>query len=151
MSGLVEFLRARLDEDEAVALAATGGDWHVTVQKYDEDFKAKIGSWAEGGDIAGHGYEGGGVDTVATAQHMARHRPARVLAEVEAKRRLLAGVLAEPHATLRPGGSTEIYCAADSGLGDPCECGRDARVSAYVRLLALPYAYHPDYDERWRP
>lgn len=130
----MEFLRARLDEDEALALAATGGHWHVAEQKYDEDFAAKIGSWAEGGDIAGHGYEGGGVDTVATAQHMVRHRPARVLAEVEAKRELIR-VWERLRLLNEDGGYHLAYGTA----------------SKAIQLHAAVYADHPDYRSEWAP
>jgi hypothetical protein len=83
--------------------------------------------------------------------HIAAHDPARVLREIDAKRGLLKLLLSEGHAALRPGGSTEIYCGADYGAGDPCECGRDERMSQCLRLLALPYSDRPGYREEWRP
>lgn len=52
----------------------------------------------------------------------------RVLADVEAKRRIVARV--EHHASLM---------------------GRDEIHDDLLRLLALPYADHPDYREDWRP
>ena len=139
---LVDFLRARLDEDEAAARAVgydrieaidyLWGTRHLLLQCDDgNDSKATAEFDAD------------------LAAHIARHDPARVLAEVEAKRDLLAAILAEPHATLRPGGSTAIYCDADSDLGEPCECGRDARAIQYVRLLARPYRTHRDFDPAW--
>lgn len=73
------------------------------------------------------------------AQHIVRHDPAFVLADIAAKRKLLDELLAEPHASVSPGGSTEIYCGADYGTGEPCDCGRDERVVRYVRLLAEAY------------
>ena len=61
--------------------------------------------------------------------HIARWDPARVLAECEAKRRIieLCGGWV-PDRDVSP-------LAADYILG----------------LLAVPYAGHPDYDEEWRP
>jgi hypothetical protein len=57
------------------------------------------------------------------AAHIARHDPARVLAECEAKRRIV-----EMHAY------QEEHFTPDE-----------------LRALALPYADHPDYREEWRP
>lgn len=75
-------------------------------------------------------YEIGGFHP-STAAHVARHDPARVLAEVEAKRRLLV------HVDL-------IWKHSPS----PAE----ARAWQHaVRHLALPYAGHPDYRQEWRP
>ncbi|MFI6854474.1 DUF6221 family protein [Streptomyces sp. NPDC050416] len=82
--------------------------------------------------------------------HIIRYDPARALAEVEAKRRMLEKLLGEGHAVLRPGGSTEVYCGADYGDGSPCDCGRDERVSHSLRVLASVYASHPDYRAEWR-
>jgi hypothetical protein len=52
--------------------------------------------------------------------------PARIHAECEAKRRIVG---------LHP-------CDNCGAAFDPCET---------LRLLALPYADHPDYREEWRP
>ncbi|MGZ4524215.1 MAG: DUF6221 family protein, partial [Mycobacteriaceae bacterium] len=65
--------------------------------------------------------------------HIARHDPARVLAECEAKRRIV-----------------ERYrvCEPNYDEGNRLE----TRVLDWtMRLLALPYADHPDYDPAWRP
>lgn len=60
----------------------------------------------------------------------ARHRE-RMLREVEAKRRIL-----------------DLH---QRGAFPDCrECGNDYPCVT-VRLLALMYADHPDYDEEWRP
>lgn len=64
---LVDFLRARLDEDEAATRACPGN-----------------GEWAAE-DIGIYGAE----LSPEVRAHMARHDPARVLAETEAKRMLL--------------------------------------------------------------
>lgn len=54
-------------------------------------------------------------------EHIARHDPARVLAECEAKRRIMTM-------------DFERY-------GEQVEL---------LYMLALPYAGHPDYEEAWR-
>jgi hypothetical protein len=59
---------------------------------------------------------------------------ALVLREVEARRKLVAHLLVEPHHRW-PGVSA---CSVLVGSGE-CNCGRDARVTAYLELLAQPY------------
>jgi hypothetical protein len=56
---------------------------------------------------------------------------ALVLREAEARRKLVGRLLAEPHVR------TPWLC--ESEAGDPCDCGRDVRVAAYLTLLAEPY------------
>jgi hypothetical protein len=67
---LTTFLRARLDEDEAVALAVKG---HSVF-----DGTGIVTGRNESVVVGSH-----------VATHIARHDPARVLAEVEAKRQIL--------------------------------------------------------------
>ena len=94
---LSEFLLARIAEDEGAALLIRDGDdWHAP----DEC-------------------------TVCDATRAARDKygdPARVLAECEAKRRIV---------------EHEID---STGLSD----------GYYARLLATPYADHPDYNPEWK-
>lgn len=143
MDDLVQWLRAQLDTDAARAMAAAeelGADWY-----YDDGF---VLARREDGMVAT-----GSQDFLERerGEHIAEWDPARVLCEIDAKRRRLEALLSEGHASLRPGGSTEIYCAADYGTGEPCDCGRDKRVSQHLRLLALPYADRPGFREEWRP
>ena len=58
-------------------------------------------------------------------------RTARVLAECESKRRIIRLCGVDPH--------------------DPGALLLRVHTDAVVRLLALPYADHPDFDESWRP
>lgn len=131
MDDLIEFLHARLDDDERIARAATDGPWTIrflglhdlsTVVKGVELLAQLDGSRAASNSV-----------------HMAVHNPARVLAEVDAKRRIL-----EWHIGQRDD---------KTPWGDPvviCYCGYDLPCST-LRLLALPYADHPDYRDAWRP
>lgn len=135
MTDLVKFLRARFDEDEQAA-RSTGHLVSGAVFVLDDDYK-----------------------------HETLVMPAgRMLVEVEAKRRIIA---LHPHTTQREVmgerrlrasyGShwekrlkhvDELYCAtchAEDGMisgdgGRPCET---------LRLLALPYAGHKDYQQTW--
>ena len=106
---LAEFLTARLDEDEQAARAA------------DDDLGYLIGA-------VEYNYPKEEVDE----RHALRHAPPRVLAEVNAKRRLLDWLAREDERAL------------DNNLW--WWDGDGAR-----KLMALPYADHPDYDEAWRP
>ena len=123
MDDLVRFLRDRLDETAAKAEAARGdgdGRWH---QDDADRYPGRIVD-SKGGIVT---FDEGAPDE-AQAAHIARHDPARVLAEVETKRRIIARV--ENHAFLM---------------------GRDEIHGDLLRLLALTYADHPDYREEWRP
>ncbi|MFD0353496.1 DUF6221 family protein [Streptomyces sp. NPDC127110] len=134
MNDLVQFLRARLDEDAADAHACTGPRWRVEP------------------------------DDGVNGPHIARHDPARVLAEVLAKRLLL--------------NASNVFCAPGCGVEHSFSgsCGlrwmgpvheahgqrwvRDdtgARFAApavtsewTLRVLALPYANHPGYQQEWQ-
>ena len=77
------------------------------------------------------GYSEGihGMDGPAAA-HIARHDPARVLAEVSAKRALLEMVLADQNSN---GGKNSTQW------------------NQVMRLLALPYRDHPQYRKSWAP
>lgn len=138
---LVEFLTARLDEDEQVARAA-GDDRWALIPVY-EDATIRHDRMPEPRSIQmveANGEEVGNVHGVAHAEHIARHDPARVLAEVDAKRRVLG-----PHGPAEFEYSDVDVCSTcDRGGPLPFPCPT-------LRLLALPYSDHPDYDEAWRP
>ncbi|GGU91064.1 hypothetical protein GCM10010275_30130 [Streptomyces litmocidini] len=146
MDDLIAFLRARLDDDGREAKARRGvfpspsvqddgyvwlhvrpgGNAVITryphpVEGYDD--MAKLRNWAD----TEHGWT-----------------QERVLAEVDAKRRItechepwtaangdiICGRCGREHIDGRPGGHF------------PCQT---------LRLLALPFADHPDYQDAWRP
>jgi hypothetical protein len=73
------------------------------------------------------------------ADHIARHDPARVLRECEAKRRIVGA-----HPYTDDGG----HCCADpqGGLGEEMYWNEPCPTLA---ALAAVYAEHPDYDESW--
>lgn len=158
MDDLVAFLRARLDEDERIARATLWDDdgslgsnhWHA----FD---RGPHDGWTQARWVVIDGADEGVVisrpqaaDDEAVIRHIARHDPARVLREIEAKRQL---VKLHGRATLRAGGGaqyfdTTIVCRTCEPsyqfpeMSWPCST---------LRLLALPYADHPDYRESWRP
>jgi hypothetical protein len=127
VSDLTEFLLARIAEDEAVAREATRGPWlfdAISGAIYaPEERTATYVHLRE--DVV---YGDDGVFSH-NAAHIIRHDPARVLAEIEAKRAALA----------------EFVDAADGGNGEGYMAERA------MQYMALPYAEDPGFREVWRP
>jgi len=132
MQSLVDFLLARIAEDERDASAALRD-----VISADGTIGARW--WGAGSDVmAGRDDHVAAVSTgdLAVADHIARWDPARVLAECDAKRRIIG-----------------VHGLNEFNV-DPCDAHDDTFASVpcdTVRLLALPYADHPDYRDEWRP
>jgi hypothetical protein len=136
---LVTWLRAQLDDDERVAQEASG-DARVTGAS--RGYK-----YSRPGDIYAISHKGTpariaqgtrcGPDISAeqSSDHIARHDPARVLAEVAAKRAII-----DEHAPV-----------VDGSQGRRWFVGSESQSSLTLRLLALPYADQPGYREEWRP
>jgi hypothetical protein len=116
---LTDFLLARIAEDEQAALAASPGPWHLNAESTEviavDDIQV-----AEAFALSSPQLR-------ATAEHISRHDPARVLAECDAKRQIIQWQ------DLEGGGFPRGF------------------VDYMLRQLALPHAGHPDYDQRWRP
>jgi hypothetical protein len=109
---LTEFLLARIAEDEDEARIANAGYYlRYSFDRLDQR----------------------------VVDHLSRHAPARVLAECEAKRRIVA-----EHPDYGGYGESCETCAdsAEDLRPWPCET---------LLALAAVYADHPDYDEAWRP
>jgi hypothetical protein len=158
---LIAFLRARLDEREQAAkriaevypepweladrgwmarVVADEPSFHVVVE-LDQRQAPEHADWL------------GGV-----LEHIVLNAPSTVLAEVDAQRQIL-----DRHKV-----STEVWDQGDGpfdvALCERCAYGQscnhcfdrdDLPLVAWpcpeLRLLALPYARHPDYREAWRP
>jgi uncharacterized protein DUF6221 len=117
---IVEFLEARLTEDELAAHAATDAspEWQAY---YDyRDVKDLDGRFVVQADSQ-H-------PTTTQAAHIARHSPARVLRECEAKRAIIADFLRR------------------DALGDLP--GRSA-VEDTLKAVSAVYSRHQDYDPAW--
>jgi hypothetical protein len=138
MDDLVTWLRAQLDGDERVARAAAGslrcgchpgafaGAWTP------DDDRVLIASDVGHGVADSSGF--GGLKNE-VAQHIARWDPARVLAEVDAKRRILDRLA-------RWLDVEDEYDAVQTTLRAE---GKDM-----VRDLAAPYAGRDGWREEWR-
>ncbi|MFJ4837187.1 DUF6221 family protein [Streptomyces sp. NPDC088746] len=134
---LMAFLRARLDEDERTAKAATPAPWCDSggyVTDIDQDGHSRVqvtefGTQDEDG-------KGDGPQGQADSAHIARQDPARALREAEAKRRVLR--------------AHEKWCEGRCEAKYP-EGGFDAAHYWSIKTLAAVYADHRDYREAWRP
>lgn len=111
MDDLITFVRARLDEDEAQADEVHLQGCGHSRVEFCDD------DWCDCG------------------------KPARVRADVEAKRRIV-----ELH-------ESEHECSTydDNGERDPCTYVLHPRECSTLRLLATAYADHPDFRDEWRP
>jgi len=97
---------------------------------------ATVEEWLTGGHAMPRTYDGGIQELdPSAAGHIIRWDPARVLAEVEAKRAIL---------------NEYVLAAADLSPFDEMASGRERAVRAVLRLLALPYSDRPDYEEALR-
>ncbi|MEU8346203.1 DUF6221 family protein [Spirillospora sp. NPDC048832] len=132
---LVEFLRARLARDEQIARDCASAPWKAAPSGtvgIDTDEPAPTAESATKAEFVAK------AENDAYAEHIARHDPARTLAEVAARRRIVddyeknTWILGQGHRT------------------PELEAAQAVRESV-LRLLALPYATHPAYQEEWRP
>jgi hypothetical protein len=152
--GLTQFLLARFAEDEKVARAASvGGRWRyegtdgigawtlydeewrigtLTTYRHDDYDYARVPNFRDPRDI----------DVDANGAHIARHDPARVLAECEAKRLMVRHAAAVS--------KMDNQVEHEFGTGGPVPWAEDHGV-LLLRFLALPYADHPDYQQGWKP
>lgn len=133
---IIEFLEARIDEDEVAALQAgsraAGPNWEPNEDRY-----------VYGKCVAGTGQDRRQVE------HMARHDPARVLAECKAKRRIIAEHQPVDYSELgMKSPDACVICGVETYMGDwgwaegsfPC---------ATLKALAAVYKDHPQFQEEW--
>lgn len=132
---IADFLLARLAEDEAAAREATSGPWG----------RAAI-------DGQGFAVHRGEHETVAlycdrdNAEHIARHDPARILRDVEAKRRVVE-LHKDPERVVKDPDAPEGLALAPGG---PClECHHATHPCPTLRALVSVYADHEDFDAGW--
>jgi hypothetical protein len=131
MPELTEFLLERIAGDQEMAEKAAEFPW-------DHPSDAP---WPRAAQLA----EIGSV----TQAHIARWDPARVLAECEAKRHIIAihtgAVSALSMIKTADGGS------ADAAIAIGIVQATIATAEAAMKYHAAVYSNHPDYDENWRP
>jgi hypothetical protein len=136
VSDLVAFLLARYDEDEQRVLSGYPFD---TCEAHEDDYEwdsdALMASWhtARCGHRRGESFFG---------EDCSCGVPQRVLADCESKRRIVA-----LHSPPLGAGPTP-WCRECSHDGDVESVWVDVPCPT-LRLLALPYASHPDYRPEW--
>jgi hypothetical protein len=137
MADLVGFLRARIDADEAAARAATE-DPGMSAEWYEQTSGClDIGLPNHGGqDWTDYVWPQG--DSRVT-RYIARWDPARVLAEVAAKRQLVRLFSDRPTA---PPASDVFLSAMAASVTSTNDW--------VLRQMVQPYADHPDFDPTWR-
>jgi hypothetical protein len=138
--GIVEFIKAQLDLDERIARNAPGEHWEPQTEAWPESPEARV--WTE--SATGREVEVCEAIGVFAAAHIARHDPAAVLVEIEAKRYLLewcAEVTAHfDWSTLNQPGSLKH---------DPNARATHTAVVA-LQSMAAPYAGRPGFKPGWR-
>jgi hypothetical protein len=143
VSDIKEFLLARIAEDEEGANAAGGVAWdayYLDGAKSHEEPK-----WILDSDPRLVSYE---MTTEQNAKHAEAWSPARVLAECEAKRRIV-----DRSGGSVCGGDSPTHYPQDYAEGcDGCAAAQSADYETHwvLALLASVYADHPDFDEGWR-
>ena len=161
VADLVAFLRARLDEDEAAAMAATPGSWRYDPKK---EWRNPERPFTDGQEAVFAGPPDGAAITIcstgpsndppsmADARHIARWDPARVLAEVAAKQQLIEAF--STAITVRDGAIARVQTGSVM-RADFDDIIRDWAIRVMtleplVVMAAQPYADHPNFDPAWK-
>jgi hypothetical protein len=136
---ITEFVKARLDEDEAAAKLAAreGGTW-----KQDDPDRHPGAISSLGGPVV---YDEGSPDENQAA-HIVRHDPARGLREVAAKRARLA-LMIEATAEMDRLLADEHAGRVDQAMA----IGRARSATVAVKHDATVWSDHPDYRAEWKP
>ena len=135
-SDLVAFLKARLEEAAQTARTLDGASWRSDTDVGDEYNIAVVLDSRYEASIARCGVEGLD-DGEIRAEHIARHDPAHVLADVETKRQIIGW-----HACDARRGRDDERCTS---------CQEETYWCTTLRLLAVPYAGHEGYRAEWAP
>jgi hypothetical protein len=124
----IEFIRARLAEDETAARDAGLLQWTFRSDDPCEGWPSSVGEAGKPFRLLSCDRENG--------PHVARHDPLRAMREVEAMRRV-ADLAAKAHEwTHSSAGATAGYAAAI--------------INDTLRALAVIWADHPDWRPEWR-
>ena len=141
---LTEFLLARIADDEQGALSVGVKSWQYDdgIEEARREGERRFGagvSVVEHRRVYGPRFHVDSSDSGQSApdmQHIARWDPARVLAECEAKRRIVDKIASLEESLYWEKSSDPVFNLDES---------------AALQLLALPYVDHPDCDQSWKP
>lgn len=159
--GIVEFLEARIAEDEAVAqdAGARALEWRSSNGSVSGGGKPYVDDWSEDEPLTQYDgevtivYDEGWPEDV-EAEHIARQDPARILCEVAAKRAVVVEHKLVP--------AKNVWGKSTGGFGcELCDSTPDLDLGGIeiersggcktLRSLAVIFSDHPDFDEEWRP
>jgi hypothetical protein len=168
MTEIVEFIKARLNDDEAAAYAANGPEWTTPGDDgpgegmlyavdgsirgtYKSDgwciaqFESYPRGYANSPDSPGYlpAFPTTRIRHIENGVHAARHDPARVLREVAGKRRIVEEYLLT-EASLRHEAE-----ARDRAFNLVSFEAAEYALRIAIRALAAAYADHPDYRKEW--
>jgi Family of unknown function (DUF6221) len=148
---IAEFITARWDEIEAVAREAQPGPWHIG-NTVDPTKPANVHTFP-GARLVARGV------SWLDVEHIACQHPTYVLADIAAKRRQLAEHQAGRVVIYRCQNRDHIQGWQCERAGCPREVTRYCDLHDYdgpdparcrtKRLMALPFAAHPDYLAQW--
>lgn len=147
---ITEFISARLDEDERVARAAA-----VFIDTNGEDDEDPGDAWETNGVHVGTAIGSYHIATAEDsmhahgpelAEHIARHDPARVLREIEAKR-LVLGYADWARRIFEEDERRESTGAVVHDAG--YRMGQWHGYKAVLSALASAYSDHPDFQPEW--
>lgn len=167
MTSIIQFLEARITEDEQVATkaaAAVNTRWHYGERPAGEMWGSSDGMVTGSDDEGLWDCEGSSTLCAApeVSDHMALHDPSRVLAECAAKRAIIAQHQAWPVLAKK----APEYSTSDDGLNGISyrvnqqmmwlteqeylkKFGEAPPTAPMIRTLAAVYKDHPDYQPEW--
>jgi hypothetical protein len=134
VTGLANFLLARIDEDDEAARRAAD-----ECARHDRDFEVEDPDWQRWSRPAASVASTGPI-----AEFINRQDPQRVLAKCAADRQIVLGCTRQLDnwVTVRPG------VRENRPIREPWT--EDDTAADVLTYLALPYADHPDFREEWR-
>jgi hypothetical protein len=158
MDDLVSWLRAQLDDDERVARAAHDPEYPWVIEQPEPGSPSWYHPQLLGKNLISSSDPA--TLTPDEGEHIARWDPTRVLAEIDAKRRILELHAPQPSHYVgarfiwdEPGALQCSHCAdlCHSRSGLACDTPDAPYPCPTVSLLALSLADRAGYREEWRP
>lgn len=146
MSGLADFITARLAEDEAAAMALgpVEGRWVIVTPEHGDE--ALLAS-----ETRGHAYLSLPLPMLDFLRHIIRHDPARELREVTAKRAILAEHAITDWTAYGDHMCTRCHRERDDAREDEDQCTWLEWPCPTIRAIATAWSDHPGYRAEWAP
>lgn len=133
MTEMIAWLHAQILADKAAADAATPGPWHAEIHRHRHTKVPVLFEVHPVAELEGNG--DGGVQTAADAEHIARHDPADVIADCDAKLAILA--------------EYERIAASLAAYTNPGNAGAYMAAQTMVKLVAQGYRHRDGWRKEW--